>query len=199
MGLNLEYADGQTPIDPEERSGLLIKTITTRGELDEHEQLNIEDALEWTLKKNFKREEILTEKFIRDLHKKMFGKVWRWAGIFRNSNKNIGVDKFQISIQLKNLLDDCRYWINNKTFSEDEIAIRFKHKLVSIHLFPNGNGRHSRLIADVIISKVFHKPVFTWGSQSNLSDDKKLRALYLKSLREADNGNYTKLISFSRS
>lgn len=197
MGLNLEYAEGQTPIDPEERSGLLIKTITNRKELDEHEQLNIEDALEWTLKKNFKREEILTEKFIRDLHKKMFGKVWKWAGTFRDSNKNIGVDKFQIPVHLKNLLDDCKYWIENKIFTEDEISIRFKHKLVSIHLFPNGNGRHSRLMADVIISKVFHKPVYTWGSQT-ISNDDRLRALYLKSLREADNGNYTNLILFSR-
>jgi Fic-DOC domain mobile mystery protein B len=198
MGLNLEYDEGQTPIDPEERRGLLIKTISTRKELDEHEQLNIEDALEWTLKKNFTGKEILTEKFIRDLHKKMFDKVWRWAGTFRNSNKNIGVDKFQIPMQLKNLFDDCRYWIDNKIFLEDEIAIRFKHKLVSIHLFPNGNGRHSRLMADVLISKVFHKPVFTWGMHNKQSDDQ-IRALYLKSLREADNGNYTKLISFSRS
>ena len=198
MGLNLEYTEVQTPIDPEERNGLLIKTITTRRELDEHEQLNIEDALEWTLKKNFKGEEILTEKFIRDLHKKMFDKVWRWAGIFRDSNKNLGVDKFQIPTYLKNLLDDCKYWIENKIFSEDEISIRFKHKLVSIHLFPNGNGRHSRLMADVIISKIFCKPVYTWGSQT-ISDDNKLRALYLKSLREADNGVYSKLILFSRS
>jgi hypothetical protein len=90
------------------------------------------------------------------------------------------------------------YWIDNKIFLEDEIAIRFKHKLVSIHLFPNGNGRHSRLMADVLISKVFHKPVFTWGMHNKQSDDQ-IRALYLKSLREADNGNYTKLISFSRS
>lgn len=127
----------------------------------------------------------------------MFDKVWIWAGVFRDSNKNIGVDKFQIPVQLKNLLDDCKYWIENKIFSEDEISLRFKHKLVSIHLFPNGNGRHSRLMADVLISKVFHKPVFTWGSQSNFSDDK-LRDLYLKSLREADNGNCANLILFSR-
>jgi Fic-DOC domain mobile mystery protein B len=198
MGLNLEYTEGQTPIDIEERNGLLIKTISNRKELNEHEQLNIEEAIEWTLKRKFKKIDILSEKFLRDLHKKMFERVWNWAGNFRDSDKNIGVDKFQIPVKIKQLLDDCNYWIENNIFLADEIAIRFKHKLVSIHPFPNGNGRHSRLIADVIISKIFHKPVFGWGNKSSLSDIE-LRAFYLKSLQEADNGNYENLLLFSRS
>lgn len=133
-----------------------------------------------------------------ELHKRMYGEVWEWAGRFRNTNKNIGVDKYQIGIELRTLLDDCRYWIENKTFPEDEIAVRFKHRIVSIHCFPNGNGRHSRLIADVIIEKVFGKPVFTWGSQ-NLIRKSAFRSSYLAALRDADNGSIKPLIAFARS
>jgi Fic-DOC domain mobile mystery protein B len=153
MGLTPEYIEGQTPLDDDEQEGLLITTITTRGELDEFEQLNIEEAIIWSLRRSFKLEDVFTESFIITLHIKMYGNVWKWAGEFRKSNKNIGVDKFEISVELNKLLNDTTYWIENKIFEPDEIAIRFKHRLVSIHCFPNGNGRHSRLIADIIIEK----------------------------------------------
>lgn len=120
------------------------------------------------------------------------------AGTFRNSNKNIGVDKFEIPIHLRNLIDNTKYWIDNKTFSEDEISIRFSHRIVQIHLFPNGNGRHSRLIADVLISKGFNKQEFTWGS-TNLTAAGTIRTLYLTALRNADGGNFTDLVQFARS
>ena len=201
MGLeNLQYEEGPTPLDPDEKEGLLIPTVSTRGELDEVEQRNIEEAIRWTLerRKRFSMDEIFTEQFVMELHKRMYGEVWEWAGRFRNTNKNIGVDKYQIGTELRALLDDCRYWIKNKTFPEDEIAVRFKHRIVFIHCFPNGNGRHSRLIADVVIEKVFGKPVFTWGSQS-LIRKKNFRSAYLAALRNADNGNVESLIAFARS
>ncbi len=143
MGLDLEYIDSQTALDEDEKEGLLIKSISTRFELDEFEQQNIERAIAWTLKKRFKIKEILTERFVRRLHNKMFDQTWRWAGDFRKSNKNIGVDKFRIEVELRALLNDCKYWIDNEIFNHDEIAIRFKHRMVNIHPFPNGNGRHS--------------------------------------------------------
>ena len=142
MGLDFKYIYGQTPLSEEEKEGLLIKSITTRGELDELEQLNIEKAIEWTLNHKFNKEKILTEEFIKSVHKKMLGDVWEWAGKFRRSEKNIGIDWTKISVELRMLLDDTKYWISNNTYSPDEIAIRFKHRLVSIHCFPNGNGRH---------------------------------------------------------
>ncbi|WKN45895.1 hypothetical protein [Tunicatimonas pelagia] len=77
MGLELSYIDGQTPLAEEEREGLKIKSITTQGELDEFEQLNIEKAVEWTIHTKLKPEKILTEKFIKDLHKRMYGDVWK--------------------------------------------------------------------------------------------------------------------------
>ncbi len=198
MGLNLDYIDGQTPIDEEEKEGLLIETISTKGELDEFEQLNIEEALQWVIGKKFKPQLVFSEKFICDLHKRMYGNVWAWAGVFRKTNKNIGVDFHQIPMELKVLCEDALFWIENKTYSEEEIAIRFKHRLVSIHCFPNGNGRHSRLMADIIIEKLFGKSPFSWGA-SNLSKEGAARAAYLKAVKKADLNEYQLLFDFARS
>jgi Fic-DOC domain mobile mystery protein B len=197
MGLDLDYTDGQTPIDEDEKEGLLIPTITTRGELDEFEQLGVEKAIAWTMKRKPALKQILTEDYIKELHRKMFADVWKWAGEFRTTNKNIGVDKFQISVELRNLLHDCNYWIGNKVFPEDEIAVRFSHRIVTIHPFTNGNGRHSRLLADILVSSGFGKPVFSWGSV-NLTKKGEARAKYLFALKEADNQNYALLLQFAR-
>ena len=198
MGLALDYIDGQTPLDKEEKEGLLIPTIATRGELDEFEQQNIEQAVQWTLERSFKPERIFTEEFIRTVHKRMYADVWTWAGAFRKTNKNIGVDKWQIPSDLKFLLDDAKYWHENKTYPPDEIAVRFKHRIVSIHCFPNGNGRHSRLMADIIIEKIYKQPVFSWGA-ANLSSEGDTRTAYLKAVKTADKGDCSLLLAFVRS
>ena len=197
MGLEFDYEDGQTPLDEEEKEGLKIKSITTQGELDEFEQLNIEKAVEWTIHTKFKLEKILMEKFVKDLHKRMYGDVWKWAGEFRKTEKNIGIPWTQIGIELKNLLDDTKYWIENKTFSPEEIAIRFKHRIVSIHCFPNGNGRHSRMMADIIMESIFGNEIFSWH-QSNMVKANETRNQYIKALREADKGNFKQLIEFAK-
>lgn len=198
MGLNLHYQVGQTPLNKDEISGLKIKSITTQSELDELEQLNIEKAIEWTINNRLKTERILTEKFVKDLHKKMYGDVWKWAGEFRKSDKNIGVQWSQIGLKLKDLLDDTYYWIENNTYDSEEIAIRFKHRLVSIHCFPNGNGRHSRLMADIIMELVFKDKIFTWH-QSNMVKADEVRKKYINALRKADNRDIYPLIDFTKS
>jgi Fic-DOC domain mobile mystery protein B len=198
MGIEFEYKEGQTPLDEEEKTGLLIPTVTTRGELDEFEQLNIQNAIEWTLKYKWKAEKILTEEFLLDLHRRMYGDVWGWAGAFRKSNKNIGVEHSKICVELKKLLDDAHYWLANDTYSPDEFAIRFKHRIVAIHCFPNGNGRHSRLIADIIIDQIFSLNVYTWGSSQLLKADV-LRKIYIRALKEADKGLIRDLIKFAKS
>lgn len=198
MGLEIVHEKGQTPISEEEKEGLLLNYITTQGELNEAEQLNIEEAVQWTMRKKFSVTEILSEAFMLELHKRMYGDVWRWAGKFRHSDKNIGVDWKQVPIALRGLIDDGQYWINHKTFSQDEIAIRFKHRIVSIHCFPNGNGRHSRLAADVIVSRVLSQPVFTWGG-GDLRDKGPDREEYLAALKLADMGNLESLTRFARS
>jgi Fic-DOC domain mobile mystery protein B len=198
MGLDLENTNDQTPLDEEERYGLLIPGIATRAELDEFEQQNIEKAVQWILGRSFKAEGVFTENFVRMVHKRMYGDVWAWAGEFRKTNKNIGIDRWQISAQLKYLLDDAKYWINHNTYPHDEIAVRFKHRMVSIHCFPNGNGRHSRLMADIIIEKLFRQPVFTWGAASH-SGGGDARTVYLKAVKAADRGDYHLLLAFARS
>lgn len=198
MGLDLEYIDGQTPIDEEEKEGLRIETISAKGELDEFEQLNIEEALQWVFGKKFKPKQVFTEKFICNLHKRMYGNVWDWAGEFRKTNKNIGVDKHQIPMQLKMLCDDALFWVENGTYPPEEIAICFKHRIVSIHCFPNGNGRHSRLMADIIIEKLFAEEPFSWGA-ANLSKANDTRKSYLKAVKAADLSDYQPLLEFSRS
>ena len=198
MGLKIEYVDGQTPLDESEQEGLLIKSITTRQELDEFEQQNIEKAIQWTYSRKLKKEQLLTEKFILDLHKKMYGDIWKWAGQYRNSEKNIGVKFYLIPIELTTLVGDCLFWIENHTYEPEEIAIRFKHRLVSIHCFSNGNGRHSRLMADLIIEKIFNKPFFSWGG-NNLVQQSILRESYIKAVRLADRNEIEALIEFAKS
>jgi len=197
MGLDLEYIYGQTPLSDEEKEGLFIKSVTTRGELDELEQLNIEKAVEWTIKNKFSKERILSEEFVRLVHRKMFGEVWEWAGKFRRSQKNIGVDWIRIGVELRKLIDDTKYWIENNTYSPDETAVRFKHRLVSIHCFPNGNGRHSRLMADIIIDSVFGMSVFTWNNSQLVKPDQ-ARKEYIDSIRKADKGSMGPLLEFAR-
>lgn len=190
------YTAGQTPLDEDEKDGLLIETITTKAELDEFEQLNIENAVQWTMGQKFRQGILFTEIFIKQLHQKMFSDTWAWAGTFRKTNKNIGADKLQIGIELKKLLDDAAFWTLNSTFVPDEIALRIKHRIVSIHCFANGNGRHSRLLADVIAAHIFKQPVFNWGAATHLPD---ARMRYLQALKAADLGNMQPLLLFARS
>lgn len=198
MGLDVDNKDGQTALDDDEKEGLLIKTITKRSELDEFEQLNIEKAVLWTMKRKFKAEDILSEAFMKELHRRMYGDVWKWAGEFRKTNKNLGVDKLQIAVELRTLVDNCKHWIAQEVFGTDETAIHFKHRIVSIHCFANGNGRHSRLIADVIVEHIFKQPVFSWGAAS-VSKQGEARKAYLQAIKKADAGNFEELVRFARS
>lgn len=198
MGLDLEYIDGQTPLDENEIQGLKIPSITTKGELDEMEQNNIEEAQLWLLGRKLNYNQILTPEFITNLHKRMYGNVWNWPGEFRKTDKNLGIPFYQIPTELKQLLDDTKYWIENNTYDSDEIAIRLKHRIVSIHCFANGNGRHSRILADIIIEKVFKQKMFSWG-MSDLSKENDVRAYYLKAIKLADRHDYSELLKFARS
>jgi len=194
--IDFEYPDGATPIDPDEASGLILTHITTQGELNRWEQDNINEAFAWIEK--IKPTKILNEEFITRLHKKMFGNVWKWAGKFRRFDKNIGVSWDQIPVSLKNMCDDSAHWIETQSEPPEEIVIRFHHRLVWIHPFPNGNGRHARLMADIFIENLLHGSPFTWGRQ-NLSKPSENRSRYISALREADNGNLLPLLEFAKS
>lgn len=198
MGLDFHYQGEQTPIDEEEKDDLLIKTISTREELDEFEQSNILEAIDWSSRINHNIDTFLRIYFIKELHKRMFSEVWSWAGSFRKTNKNIGVDKFLIEQELYKLIDDCRFWINSKAYPKDEIAVRFKYRMVSIHPFPNGNGRHSRICGNILVSQVLKQEVFAWGGM-DLNNPGTARSKYLDALVQADRGIILPLIEFARS
>ncbi len=194
MAINLDFPPGVTPLDGDELASLIPSHITTQGELNEWEQLNIVQGENWARKQ---RKEILNEAFLRQLHKQMFGETWKWAGDFRKSDKNIGVDWLKIGVELKKLLDDTHFQIEHASYPPDEIAIRFHHRLVAIHSFPNGNGRHARLMADLLIERL-GKPRFTWGSHG-LVDANDTRKNYIAALQAADRRDIAPLLAFARS
>ncbi len=189
------YPPGATPLDPNELAGLIPNYITTQGELNELERENILAAATWALGKT--NHECMNVSFCVDLHKRMFSKVWKWAGKARLTDKNIGVPQEHIFTKLKILFDDTKFWIHEKTYGFDEIAARFHHRLVTIHVFPNGNGRHARLLTEVI-QIVNGEIPFTWGSSDLYSSESETRKNYLAALRSADRGDFTALIKFVR-
>ena len=191
MGLD-EFDFGQTPVDPDQISGLRIPMVSSLAQINSLEQANINEALRWLLTKR-SISNLLTESFIRRLHKRMFGQVWKWAGDYRKTDTNIGVKWYLIPIELNALLSDVHYWILNKTYPPIEIAIRFKFRLVSIHCFLNGNGRHARLMADLLMQYQFNLPRFSWGQ--SLKGD--VRGEYLKAIVLASKGNIKPLIEFA--
>jgi len=193
--IKFEYPEGATPIDPDETAGLRLTHITTRGELDRWEQDNIVAALAWLDK--VKPTDILNEQFVKQLHRRMFGNVWKWAGHFRQSDKNLGGPWHQVPANLRNLCDDARLWIELREELPDQIAVRFHHRLVSIHPFPNGNGRHARLMADLLLENILHCSRFTWGS-ADLSQAGNARQRYIAALHAADAHNYDPLLAFVR-
>ncbi len=186
--------DGTTPLGPDEREGLKHKHVNTRGELNELEQVNIQSGLLWLSRA--RNIDVLSEIFIRRLHKKMFGDVWTWAGTFRTTEKNIGIDPIQIGMQLRILLDDACYWVEHETYRPLEAAVRFHHRLVYIHCFPNGNGRHARFAADAFLKKCFKHPPINWASGSNPVKRNERRDEYIAALRNADRGDYDSLMVF---
>lgn len=194
MSDEIEYPEGATPLDPDEMEGLKFGHVSTRGELDELEQANIDEGLQWL--KRQKNPDVLTEGFVCDLHKKLLGKVWGWAGRFRKTEKNVGIDPRQVPIQLRQLLDDARYWVESGTYPPIELAARFHHKLVYIHLFPNGNGRHSRIMADAILTKLLDEPAIDWAGGQRLEQMNERRDQYIKALRQADGHDYSALLVF---
>jgi Fic-DOC domain mobile mystery protein B len=189
-----EPPDDATPLTPEEQRELIPAHIAYRRELNEDEQENIARGQDWALRS---RRDPLSEKFVTDLHKRMLGDVWRWAGKFRKTERNLGIPFYEIPTALRQLLDDTKAWIEYKSYSPDEIAVRFHHKLVQIHPFPNGNGRHSRLMADLLVMRLGGQR-FSWGS-TNLQAVGDVRGRYIAALKAADNHDIGPLLVFARS
>jgi Fic-DOC domain mobile mystery protein B len=194
---NIPNEDANTPLTPEEHDGL-IPNLATHEELNEWERDNILRARQWALgDRQLTRLDPMTEDYIRELHNRMFDQTWTWAGTYRNTEKNLGVLVAHIRERLAQCLGNAKYWLENKTYNLDECAIRFHYELVVIHAFPNGNGRHARLVADIVAAK-YERSVFSWGS-TDLIPAGKARATYLTALRAADHGDIKEILKFARS
>ena len=194
--MNIEYPEGATPLDQTEALGLKLPHISTREQLNEWEQGNILEAE--TKYFSRKQKNILSEAFLLRLHGQMFGKVWKWAGKFRTSDKNMGDHHWDVAVKVRGLCEDAKLWIESGQESADEIAARFHHRLVFIHPFANGNGRHARMAADLLLVNVLKRPRFNWG-QHELEQPGEARNRYLKALRAADRKDYALLYEFVRS
>jgi Fic-DOC domain mobile mystery protein B len=189
--------DGSTPLSPEEQDDL-IPDLATKEELNEWERQNILEAYQWAFApRNLYRQGSFAEGYVRELHQRMFDQTWKWAGRFRTTEKNIGIPHYQIREALAALLGDLRYWIEHQTFEPEELAVRFHHRLVSIHPFANGNGRHARLIADVLLQR-HGQPAFTWGG-ADIVRAGDFRGKYIDALRAADKNDIQPLLIFARS
>ncbi len=186
--------DAATPLTPEERRDLIPTYVALRSELNEVEALNVAAGERWALSR---KRDVLDEVILQRLHLRMFGDVWRWAGKYRSSERNIGVASHIVPVAMRQTIDDAKYWVEHKSWPSDELAVRFSHKLVSVHPFPNGNGRWSRLAGDLLAMQL-GKPRLTWGSGSiaSISDT---RAAYVDALKEADDGDIAPLLAFARS
>ncbi len=189
-----EDDEANTPLEAEEREQLIPSYITLRRELNEAEQINIADAAKWLASR---KRDVLDEKFLRNLHTRMFGQVWKWAGDYRKTPRNIGVEAWRIPMDIAQAIDDAKFWVANGTYPPDEIAVRFSHRLVAIHPFPNGNGRFSRMVGDLLAQQL-GQPRFSWGS-ANLVDPNETRQAYVAALRAADAHDLEPLIVFARS
>jgi Fic-DOC domain mobile mystery protein B len=189
--------DDATPLTPEERDALLQSWITHRRNLNEAEADNILAATLWARRRRGRRPaDLLTDAFIRTLHRAMFGKVWRWAGTYRTSERNIGVEAYRVPVEVAVLAGDARYWVEHATYAPDELAVRFHYRLVAIHPFPNGNGRHARLLADLLVMRLGGEP-FSWGS-GGIAETGDLRSRYIAAVRAADRNDIGPLLAFAR-
>ncbi len=198
MAIQFEYPAGATPLDADEASGLIPGHIATQAQLNEWELANVLNGEMWAFGRGRRRKygDTLSLTFVRELHQRMFGTTWKWAGTFRQTEKNIGIDPLRIQTALVELLANTKAQLEFGSYSPDEIAVRLSHRLVAIHPFVNGNGRLSRTIADIILVEN-GATRFSWGA-INLIDASLTRQRYLSALREADAKNYASLLAFVR-
>ena len=190
-------SQGSTPLDADESEQLIPDHIRTRNELNEWEQANIAAAAAWIARRRRSAERILSSAFVREVHRRMFAGTWKWAGAFRRSDKNIGVHWPTIASQLEELLANTKHQLAEQAYAPDEIAARFHHRLVQIHAFPNGNGRHARIMTDELL-RALDRPRFSWGSRL-LHVTGGARTIYIDALRAADEGDFGPLVRFIRS
>lgn len=198
MALTGAHAPGATPLSEEDIAGLKPSNITTQGELNEAEAENIIHGQEWALRsRTAKLSEMLCDDHLLRLHKEMFGDVWKWAGKFRERDTNIGAPAHRIRTDLRQLYGEVHGWLEYQAYPPDEIAVRLHYRVVTIRPFPNGNGRHARMLAHMTMVRHFGMKPLPWGG-SLLRDADLTRKTYIDALVGADNRDFAPLLRFAR-
>jgi Fic-DOC domain mobile mystery protein B len=197
MALTEINAPGATPLSDEDLQGLRIPSVTTHGELNEAEAANIIRGQEWALRARTARlPDLLSDRFMQRLHLTMFGDVWRWAGKYRLKDTNIGVPAHEIREHLRNVYADARAWLEHDVYSPEEFAARLHYRIATVHPFPNGNGRHARMVAHVVLVRHFKRDPLPWGNSALYAADA-ARQAYITALVAADNNDFAPLLTFA--
>ena len=187
---------GSAPIAPGDQARL-VPSLSTRAQLDEIERLKINAARVWAMRAAvLQRSDLLTEPFARELHRRMFGGVWRGAGRYRTFERAPGWEAHRIPEGVRMFLDDAEGWIRFSTYPVRESAVRLHHRLVAIHPWSNGNARHARLLADVVVASQGEEPL-TWGAGSPSSGLGTSPSRYADAIRAADAGDMGPLLGFA--
>jgi len=190
-----DQPEGATPLTLDELQGLKPSGISTHGDLNEVEAINIEQGIRW-LDRRPKSYDILTDDAAKEVHRRLFGDIWSWAGEYRSTEKNIGVQIWLISTDVRNCLEDAKIWLERSVYTPAEAVARFHHRLVSIHPFPNGNGRWSRIMADELLRRIDDDLIIDWSHGGHLQQDGEHRKRYINALRAADGHEFEALIAF---
>jgi len=197
MSLILSYNSGQIYLTEEELTDLKVIDVSDYEDIQKAEEPFIQKTIAWVEKNYFKADKIFSEAFIKEVHKRMFYDTWQWGGKYRLANKNLGVDKAKISSEIKQLMSNTRFWIEDESYDMDEIALRFAHRLMQIQPFPDGNARHAKIMGNVILEHLLNSEIFTWGE--SIKDNSERRKIFIESLQKADKGNIDDLLKFARS
>lgn len=196
LSLLKDDPQGATPLSPDDLLGLKLPHVQTRAQLNEIEAANILQGQNWVSSlKVLTLDDIFSRDFVIALHKNLFGDIWQWAGTFRLRELNIGVEPKNIPIDLHNFLEDAKCWLEFKHFSDLELSARIQHKLVQIHPFVNGNGRHARIFTDIVRVFLLNKKPLRWA-KAKLEDMTTERAAYIAGLRKADGGDFSEMVDY---
>lgn len=199
MALTGAHAPGATPLTDEDLQGLRIPSVRTHGDLNQAEAANIVRGQEWALRaRSARMPDMLSDRFMQRLHEAMFGTVWTWAGDYRLVDTNIGVPHHLIREHLHNVYADAHAWIEHDTYSPEEFSVRLHYRIVTVHPFPNGNGRHARMLADIVLARHFKRPALPWRN-SPLNTANAVRQAYIAALVAADHHDFGPLMTFATS
>ena len=180
-------------------SGLLLEhlsTTTARNAAETEAISRAYDKYVFRARRKKQGTEWLTDDFIRRVHADMLGTIWEWAGKYRQTKFNLGVDPHLIREQIKLFTEDFLYWNGTEsTMSVIEIAARIQHRLTNIHPFTNGNGRHARLITDIFLHSR-KLPIPQWPQIQLMAQGNEIGEQYITAMKKADNGDINDLIQF---